>query len=50
MIVEYQIGVDVLGFPIIMRHEILKGNTKPSFTNPKPKKWLKCIQTIIKQH
>jgi hypothetical protein len=50
MTVEYQIGVDVLGFPMYMRHEIKTGSTKPSFTKPKPKKWTKCLQSIIKQH
>ena len=49
MIVEYQIGVDVLGFPIYFRHEIYKGETNLSKFQPKPKKWLRVIQSIIKQ-
>jgi meiotically up-regulated gene 157 (Mug157) protein len=49
MIVEYQIGVDVLGFPIYFRHEIYKGETNQSKFQPKPRKWLKVIQSIIKQ-
>jgi hypothetical protein len=49
-IVSYQIGVDVLGFPIYMQHSIAKGETNQSKFNPKPKKWIKVIQEIIKQH
>lgn len=49
-IISYQVGVDVLGFPIYMVHEIYNGETKKSKFNPKPKQWLKVVQTIIKQH
>lgn len=48
--VEYQIGVDVLGFPIYLQHQIKKGETKQSKFYPKPKKWMLVIQKIIKQH
>jgi hypothetical protein len=50
MIVEYQIGVDVLGFPIYVRHEIYKGETNQNKFCPKPKRWLKVIESFIKQH
>lgn len=50
MKVKYQIGVDVLGFPIYVQHHIFTGETTKNKFLPKPKKWLKVIQTIIKQH
>ncbi len=46
----YQIGVDVLGFPIYVEHKICQGETNQNKFWPKPKKWLKVIQSIIKQH
>lgn len=49
-IVTYQIGVDVLGFPIYVKHEIHEGETKQNKFNPKPKRWLKVIQSIVKQY
>lgn len=48
--VEYQIGVDVLGFPIYMQHTVMKGLTNQSRFYSKPKTWVKCIQKLIKQH
>lgn len=48
--ITYQIGVDVLGFPIYVQHEIFHGETNQNKFWPKPKKWLKVIQSIIKQH
>jgi hypothetical protein len=48
--VQYQIGVDVLGFPVFMQHSISEGEIKQSKFYPKPKKWMKIIQKIIKQH
>ena len=50
MTATYQIGVDVLGFPIYMEHQIFKGETNQNKFHPKPKKWVKVIQKIIKQH
>jgi hypothetical protein len=50
MTATYQIGVDVLGFPIYMEHQIFKGETNQNKFQPKPKKWIKVIQQIIKQH
>mgnify|MGYP003612746956 CR=1 FL=1 len=49
-IITYQIGVDVLGFPIYVQHEIHEGETNQNKFWPKPKKrWLKVIESIIKQ-
>lgn len=48
-IISYQIGVDVLGFPVYAQHEIHQD--KPSETKNEPKKqWLKVVATTIKQH
>ena len=45
----YQIGVDVLGFPIYVEHQIYQD--KPTETKNKPKKrFLKVVESIIKQH
>ena len=49
-IVTFQIGVDVLGFPIYWQHQIYEGETKQNKFWTKPKRWLKVIQSIIKQH
>ena len=49
-VVSYQIGVDILGFPIYMQHTIAMGETTQSKFHPKPKKWIKVIQELIKQH
>lgn len=48
-IITYQIGVDVLGFPIYVQHEIHEGETNQNKFWPKPKRWLKVIESIIKQ-
>lgn len=48
-IVNYQTGVDVLGFPIYVQHKICQD--KPTETKNEPKKrFLKVVETIIKQH
>jgi hypothetical protein len=49
-VVSYQIGVDVLGFPVFVQHTIAKGETRQSKFYPKPKPWIKVIQKFIKQH
>ncbi|WP_300978522.1 hypothetical protein [Flavobacterium sp.] len=46
-IVTYQIGVDVLGFPVYMEHTIIC-ETQPNFI--KFKKTLNVFQRIFKQH
>lgn len=46
---SFQIGVDVLGFPIYIEHVITKGETKPCF-NRKKEEWVTVQQKIIKQH
>lgn len=47
--VTYQIGVDVLGFPIYAQHTIYTGETKTRI-NPNKKPWIAVEQKIIKQH
>lgn len=47
---SYQIGVDVLGFPIYLEHQIIIGKTTHNKFNPIKKCWLKVIEKIIKQH
>ena len=49
MKVEYQIGVDVLGFPMYMVHEISTGQTKGSKFHSRVKKWITVSQRIVKQ-
>ena len=46
----YQIGVDVLGFPIYLEHQIYNGQNDGSKFNLKKKKWLVVFERIIKQH
>jgi uncharacterized protein YijF (DUF1287 family) len=46
----YQIGVDILGFPIYVQHTICEGDIKQSKFQPKPLKWTKVEGKIIKQH
>lgn len=45
--ISYQIGVDVLGFPIYMEHTIII-ETQTNFI--KPRQFLSVIQRIFKQH
>jgi hypothetical protein len=45
----YQTGVDVLGFPIYVEHQIITGKTDAQF-NRKKRTWLIVIQQLIKQH
>ena len=47
--VIYQVGVDILGFPIYVEHHIYEGIQKEKF-NLKNLRWLKVIEKIIKQH
>ncbi len=48
--VIYQIGVDVLGFPIFMEHTILEGEDEGSKFNPKKLGWIIVLYRLIKQH
>lgn len=48
-IVQYQVGVDILGFPIYVEHYIYQGSGI-SKINEKPKCWLSVIHKEIKQH
>jgi hypothetical protein len=60
MIVQYQVGVDVLGFPIYVEHHIIIGESKENnkikpdnYNNklkPYTKKWISILQKIVKQH
>ncbi len=47
--VSYQVGVDVLGFPIYMQHEITTGQSTEKY-NRKKRSWLTVIQQLFKQH
>ncbi|MCK8143198.1 hypothetical protein MW871_15010 [Flavobacterium sp. I-SCBP12n] len=49
-VISYQIGVDVLGFPIYMQHQIYEGVGPLNKISSSPKHWVKIIQKIIKQH
>lgn len=49
-IVAYQIGVDILGFPIYAQHSIHTGTTKGNKINPVKKNWITVEEKIIKQH
>ena len=49
-VATYQIGVDVLGFPIYVQHTIREGNIKQSKFQPKPLKWMNVEAKTIKQH
>jgi len=51
-VATYQIGVDILGFPIFVQHEIYQDNpvrTKKG-GNHKALRWITCIVTLLKQH
>lgn len=45
--ISFQVGVDILGFPIYVTHEIYQDNPK---INRAKKGWITVIQTIFKQH
>lgn len=47
--VAYQIGVDILGFPIYMEHKIYQDRL-PEHKHNEKKHWVSVIQKIIKQH
>ena len=49
-IVQYQIGVDVLGFPVYAQHTIYTGTRKGNKINPVKKDWITVEEKIIKQH
>lgn len=49
-IATYQIGVDILGFPIYAEHTIYTGTTKGNKINPVKKDWITVEEKIIKQH
>jgi hypothetical protein len=47
--VQYQVGVDVLGFPMYVEHFIYQGSGTNKI-NENPKCWLSVIHKEIKQH
>ena len=49
-VVTYQIGVDVLGFPVYMEHQVFEGKTDGNKISSTKQYWLRVIQKIIKQH
>lgn len=49
-IATYQIGVDILGFPIYLQHSIHTGTTKGNKINPVKKSWIAVEIETIKQH
>lgn len=48
--VTYQIGVDVLGFPIYVDHEVYRGVDEVNKFNPVKSFWVTVLEKIIKQH
>lgn len=48
-VVRYQIGVDVLGFPVYMEHYVYQDKL-PDHKHHKKNHWVSIIQKIIKQH
>jgi len=49
-VITYQIGVDVLGFPVYAQHTVYKGTTKGTKTNPAKTPWVTVEQKTLKQH
>jgi hypothetical protein len=47
--VIYQVGVDVLGFPIYVEHYIYQDKLK-DFEHEKKNHWVGVVETTIKQH
>lgn len=48
--VTFQVGVDVLGFPIYVQHDIYQDNPKLTARQGSGAKWLKVITNFFKQH
>lgn len=46
---SYQVGVDVLGFPMYQEHTITIGQSESKF-NIKPQTWVAINQKTVKQH
>jgi hypothetical protein len=46
----YQVGVDVLGFPIYVEHEVYRGIEEVNKFNPVKSFWVSALEKIIKQH
>jgi hypothetical protein len=50
--VTFQVGVDVLGFPIYVQHDIYQDNPNQTAKqgNSRKLKWVTVITNIFKQH
>lgn len=46
----YQIGVDILGFPIYVEHYVFRGEAVVNKLNPMKSFWVTVLEKIIKQH
>ncbi len=46
----FQVGVDILGFPIYVEHHFYTGKNQPNLIKNGKPFWFKVIQKIIKQH
>lgn len=49
-IICFQIGVDVLGFPIYMQHIIHQDKPNKHKQTLKANRWLVVFESLIKQH
>ncbi|WP_158616086.1 hypothetical protein [Flavobacterium sp. RSP46] len=46
----YQVGVDILGFPIYVEHYVYRGESPTSKLNPAKSFWVSVVEKFIKQH
>ena len=46
----YQIGVDILGFPIYVEHYVYRGIDEVNKFKPLKSFWVTVIEKIVKQH
>ena len=46
----YQIGVDILGFPIYVEHCVYRGIAEVNKFKPLKSFWIKVVEKIVKQH
>lgn len=49
-VATYQIGVDILGFPIYVEHYVYRGENEINKFNPIKIHWVKVFENIVKQH
>ena len=48
--VTYQVGVDILGFPIYVEHYVYRGEAQVNKFKPVKSFWVSVIEKIIKQY